>query len=560
MNTSKFAGKGRLQFHHLGLRSARCAILFGILGASSWAAAAGGSYAFDKGDSGDSPSWTPDIVTAIDEYVIAPTFNGGRLGLDHFADSNSLDQQGLVTAKLANGDMVVAGLVPDGVSGGSCGDGTKLCKIGLVRYSASGQRITWPNAGINGRFSNNYVVYPSQSTNTLRYQYLRDVNVRGNLIDVLVDYPDSNHTALTLGHRNVYVQTFRDDGSYHSERAAFGAASFGSPGDNEDFYGAQMAQIDSTTMIIAATAYDSVGPYIAVTRLAIDGSGALIVDGGWGTGYAGVNFSRLNRYFGPASFCNVPVSGRCEVTAANVARQEGFATATDFYVGGSLHYSGNDYDVLTLKISSFDGARKAEFGGSGWIRTGFDQVGSTQKDITAGLYVYQDDVYVAAQVAQKCFDGIGLAKLDGANGSRVAAFGTSGIAVFGGQGNISPCFTFSGPDVPFAISATGGRIGIAGYRGFHGLSNTYLVDPMLAVVNAVNGTVLDIDSHPLMRPDGSRFGDAVLFGIYGGPLATSPFTVAGNGRDTTAGNTLSYVSGRLIPVSSDRIFASGFDN
>ncbi len=36
--------------------------------------------------------------------------------------------------------------------------------------------------------------------------------------------------------------------------------------------------------------------------------------------------------------------------------------------------------------------------------------------------------------------------------------------------------------------------------------------------------------------------------------------VAGNGRDASAGNTVSYITGRLILVSSDRSFASGFDN
>ena len=62
--------------------------------------------------------WMPEVLASGNTYVPDPGFNGGRLGLDHFAAANSLDQFGLATAELANGDMVVAGLVPDGISGG----------------------------------------------------------------------------------------------------------------------------------------------------------------------------------------------------------------------------------------------------------------------------------------------------------------------------------------------------------------------------------------------------------------------------------------------------------
>lgn len=525
-----------------------------MFAASSWAAAAGGAYVFDKGEGADIPPWTPDIVTAIDEYVPSPTFSSGHFNLDHFAAANSLDQQGLVTAQLANGDMVVAGLVPDGIGGGFCGDGTKLCSIGLVRYNANGQRITWPNAGANGRFSNNYVVWPGGVAGN--YQYLRHVSVRGNLIDVLADRPDFGRTG--LGRADVLIATFRDTGAFVGFGTAFGAS--GSGTESEDFYGAQMIQMNSTTMIVAATAYDSVGPYVAVTRLVTDINQSPTKDATWGFPYnpAPNTFfaNRLNRYYPPNNTC---AASPCKATAGYVVKPVG-NTFADFYVSGSVQFNGNDWDVATLKISSLDGALKPEFGTDGWVTTQFDQAGSTNKDLAAGLYVYDAEVYLAAQVAQKCNDGIGMAKISGSTGSLIGAFGPGGKIVFGGQGNLPTCFfQGTGPDVPFAISATGGRIGIAGYRGYRGFNNSYSVNPMLAVVNAVNGTVLDIASHPVTRPDGTRFGDAVLYGIYGGPLATSPFTVAGNGRDASAGNTLSYVAGRLIPVSSDRIFASGFD-
>ena len=313
-------------------------------------------------------------------------------------------------------------------------------------------------------------------------------------------------------------------------------------------------------MIVAATTFDSIGSYISVTRLVTNVNQTPSKDATWGVPYnpAPNTFfaNRLERYYPPGSLCAGPP---CNANAGFVARQEGFATATDFYVSGSIEVSGNDFDVVTLKISSATGDLKTEFSNDGWVRTSFDQPNSTFKDLAAGLYVYQDDVYIAAQVAQKCDDGIGMAKINGATGGFITAFGGSGKVVFGGVGNAPACFTGNNNAVPFAITATGGRIGIAGYQATALIMGGTRFDPMLAVVNAVNGEVLDIDSHPVLRADGTRFGDAVLYGIYGGPSVTSPFTVSGNGRDTTAGNTLSYLTGRFVPVSSDRIFANGFD-
>ena len=556
MNIETSSEKNRHQLVGIGLLAARCTVLVGIFAASSWAAAAGSAPVFNKDDSVDIAPWTPDIVTAIDEYVPAPSFNFGRFNLDHFAAANSLDQQGAVTAQLANGSIVVAGLVPDGVGGGFCGDGTKLCSIGLVNYNTIGQRLTWPSAGANGRFSNNYVVWPGAgSPYPGGFRYIRDVSVRGNLIDVLVDWIDSSRTG--LGRADVAIATFRDTGEFEGWNLIFGDSASGT--EFEDFYGAQMIQINSTTMIVAATTFNNARNHISVTRLVTDANQPPKKDATWGVPYnpaPNTFFSnRLVRYYPPNGLCDDPP---CNATAGYVARQEGFATATDFYVSGSVGVSGNDLDVVTLKISSATGALKTEFNG-GWVRTSFDQPESTFKDLAAGLYVYQDDVYIAAQVAQKCDDGIGMAKINGATGGFIPAFGGSGKVVFGGRGNAPICFTGNNNTVPFAITATGGRIGVAGYQATALIMGGTRVDPMLAVVNAVNGQVLDIDSHPVLRADGTRFGDAVLYGIYGGPSVTSPFTVSGNGRDTTAGNTLSYLTGRFIPVSSDRIFASGFD-
>ena len=369
-----------------------------------------------------------------------------------------------------------------GFPGGYCSDGTKLCSIGLVRYSAAGLRGTWANPGSGGRNANQYVLYPAVPTN-LRFQYLRDVKVRGNLIDVLVDVPESDGV-VRAGYRNVQIVTFRDDGSWLGSRIVFGSwGLLNYSDDNQDFYGGQMVQMSSTRMIVVATAYGSTGSRIAATRMKILADGSLAEDGAWGQSYA--EAGRVEYYL-PFNPCG---TSQCEITASYAFKpvNGGVFNQDDFYVTGSLRVAGGDWDVITARISSVSGTVQPEFNG-GWVRTAFDQTNSNKNDLSAGLYVYQDEVYVAAQVARKCNNGIGVARINGATGGYIAAFGSGGKAVFGGQGNDAICFTNGTlAAVPSNISATGGRIGIVGYEYYKTFNfpSTLQADPMLAVVNAV---------------------------------------------------------------------------
>lgn len=559
MNSPNFAGHDRHRSERVVLQALRYASVIVAITCCGMSSAQQSAAPAGTPEIRSSAPWTPDIVAAIDDYVIDPGFNGGRFLLDHFADASNLDQQGLVTANLySNGDMLVAGLVPDGVGGGFCGDGTKLCSIGLVRYNAAGQRIPWPNPHQFGRDSNNYLVYPGASS-AAKFQFLRHVNVRGAYIDVLVDEPDDVHPALTLGHRNVSIITFLTDGSLAGITKVFGRSS-SAAGDVADFYGAQMVETTSGAVIVAATAYAGNGPFIAVTRLIFNNNGVLVDDNSWGFPYGGIGPNRLRSYDAPSSYCG---GGVCDVIAGYVAQAKGVAQSNDVYVAASIHVSGTNWDPIALKISAVTGSVKPEFNGSGWSRAVFDDANSSLDDRAAGLYVFLDDVYMAAKVSRKCFSGIGLAKINGATGAYNASFGSGGKTVFGGQGNAPICFSPPGGDYPAAIAGTsaGARIGVVGYRhhGITGISNLY--DPMLAVVNGVSGQVLDFNVHPVKRADNSRYGDAVLYGIFNTTLGgTSIFAVSGNGRDASAGNTLSYLAGRLVSSASDRIFASGFDN
>ncbi|MEO7013045.1 MAG: hypothetical protein ABI127_01960 [Dokdonella sp.] len=492
--------------------------------------------------------WLPDVIAAAEPYLFDPSFNDGRFVLDHFQGPAAADEVGVFTARMSNGDAVVAGLVPSFGTVNACNYGQYLCRLGLVRYNAQGVRVPWSNPGIYGFHGDEYIIYPA--TNVFAtYHFIRDLKIASNdRISVMVD------TGLGSGGSNdVAILSFNSDGSPIQIKNVFGE---GGSADTSDFYGAQIALISSGYMVVTATGYDPQGgAYVAANRLLIQADGTLFQDQSWGSEYAGA-VNRLIKYRAPGGYCG---QSSCEVTANYATAPVGMAEG-NIYIGGNVHIAGNNWDPIVLKINSTSGVLKAEFNGTGWSRVIFDEPNSSLTDFIAGLYVYQNDVYLAAQVDRNCFQGVGMAKINGATGQYVAAFGSGGKIVFGGEGNDLFCNT-SGDQktVPYAISATGGRIGVVGYQGFKMIfGNSYEVDPMMAVVNAVNGSVLSFHRYPVTRTDGSRAGDAVLAGIYGGPLATSPFTVSGYGRDTSVGNTLSYVSGRFIPVSADRIFASGF--
>lgn len=483
--------------------------------------------------------WDSDAMLAIGDYVASPSFNNRRYYIDHFAGPTTADAVGGVVAELSNGDLVVAGLVPNFQASGTCNNGTAMCNVGLVRYTRSGVRVAWPDPNGFGFFGNNYLIYPNNAASG--YQYIRDVKVQNGTIYVLLDTRNSSQAG--LGRQNVNILMFFESGRPRGLISVFGQSGGGS--DTEDFYGAQMTFTGPGRLIVAATDYDGASSYLAASRLVVDGVGTLNQDPTWGSAYAG-GPNRIIRY--PA---NVPY------TVGYATTPVGFSGQNDFYVAGSFEPQG-DSDVLVLKISSVTGSYKPEFGGNGFVGVDFARPNSSGDDFAGGLYVYRDDVYVAAQVDEQCLESAALAKLDGTTGGLVSAFGSGGKVVFGGFD--TPCNSFRVGATPFAITATGGRIGVAGVQ--HSLSGGFspfdYYDPYLAVIDAANGSVIDEGRRTVIRPDGTRAGDAIFYSVLGGPHPLSPFVVAGNSRDTSTGNTLSYLTGMFIP-DSDLIFANNFE-
>lgn len=498
-----------------------------------------GAYELQLQPESDTP-WDPDAILAIGDYVASPSFNNRRYYIDHFAGPSNADQVGGVAAELSNGDIVVAGLVPNFQTSGTCNNGTALCNLGLVRYNRHGVRLAWSDPNGFGFYSNNYLIYPNNAASG--FQYIRDVKVQNGTIYVLVDVPNLSQAG--LGRQNINILSFSENGRPRGSISVFGLSSNAS--DQEDFYGAQMSFTGPGKLIVTATDYDGTSSYLAVSRLNIDAGGGLGQDTTWGSSYAGSG-NRIIRY--PA---NVPYTVNYATTPV------GFSGQRDFYVSGSLDAQG-DSDVIVLKISSVTGSYKPEFGGNGFASVDFARPNSTHDDYAGGLYVYRDDVYLAARVDEQCLESVGVAKLNGVTGGLVSAFGTAGKIAFGGFD--TPCAAYRVGATPTAISATGGRIGVVGIQrswapgGPSGFDN---YDPYLAVIDAVTGSVIDEGRRIVIRPDGTRAGDAVFYSVIGGPDVLSPFIAVGNSRDTLAGNTLSYLTGMFIP-DSDLIFANNFD-
>jgi hypothetical protein len=501
----------------------------------------------DTIDAGHAP-WLPDVILAADPYIIDPGYFEGGLFATTWAVPRPVgaDFIGSANAVLSNGDVVVAGLVP---AWGAANPANGLFNLGLWRVKWTTTQTHWPNAGAYG-FGNlagiePFIVYPN--SNAPNYQTVRDVKVANGWIYILVDTPNVGQAG--GGRQNVSVIQLREDGSSISVAGVFGFAPVGGV-DSEDFYGAQLVPIGNDRMIVTATGYDATGAYVAVSRLIVLGNGAVTPDSAWGSGYGGASsLNRIRRYFAPVAFCQA--ASQCQATAAYAVTPIGEASI-DVYISGSRRWQGNDWDPYVLKISSDTGLAKPEFDGDGWRAVPFDQPDSNYTDYGAGVYVHQNEVFLAAQVDRGCHGGIGISRLVGNTGALAPTFGTGGKVVYGGVAAADPgCSSFPNAHVPFAMSTTGGRVGVVGYNRWSDQGGNINTDPMLGVVDALTGEVLSLRRYP--SPSG---GDAVFYGVTGGPEVTSPFIVSGNVRVPSAKNSLAYQIARLVPQSFDRIFMS----
>lgn len=501
-----------------------------------------------------------------DPFAFDAAFHGGVPNIDRFGNNNVKEQRGRKLLRLANGDVVVAGLVQ--AIGATQNQANGSFNLGLVRYAATGQRVAWSSPTLQfAHPDKQYLVYPN--TTTAPFRAIADVREHDGRIYVLLE------RYLSATDTDVVLVVFGVDGYWFKELAVE-ATSFVASGAGMVFYRNGAGGADK--LIVAYTQYDAASvPSVQMKRYTLTSAIPYVqIDvafGGSGIVDLPVNLCAIN-------FGGAPYTMPCAATAYSVAASYGLGGSSTtgekptLYIGGDYYRSvwpitQKDWDLMVMKVD-VDGALKTGYGSGGIATVRFDaSSGATQDDRARGIVVETrvsgssipvllDYVYVAAAVDKKCHAGIGVAAL-GPGGQLRSDFGDAGKRVFGGSNGIglgSLCFAGTYADTPRALARNGNRLAIAG-------SSTNCVgplpclagafdDPMLAIVRSSDGALTEWRDHPVRDGGGAyyrgEFQDVV-------PSADGTFTATGSASD---GGNAPIVRLQTVRLRSDRIFGDGF--
>lgn len=549
----------------------RLALLLAALLPLAAAPAIASDFKNPDGDPFMAAPWMPDVLLAADPYQIDPGFYLRRFQLISLTDLGNYpnsDYTARQVARLPDGNLVVAGLTPPY---NAAAQANGLWNLGLELLSPTGFNRSWPDGGTYSHFFDYHLVYPGNAN--ARIQAVRDIKVVGNYIYVLVD---QKQTWAGNGAQDVYIETFTTDGRWLAEQRVLGTGD-GTGNDIRAFYGVALVPISSNRMLVVTQGVDNYGPYVAVGRVGINTSGAYAgttyTDPTWGNAY-GTSGERVKNYFAPGRLCSSSVQ-TCNAVPIAATRKASTPTSTsDYtYIAGSVQYDGaNDWDVFVLKISDDTGGFASNFGaGDGWQTYAYDVANSDYGDRTRGLFAWVNDMYIAVRVSRRCSNGVGLIKASTTTSSLDASFPGGGKILIGGDDGTgtNPVFCAALAYSYDSFGMTGGgagsspdRVGIVGH-GMRTVAGTTTVDPALTVVSTsgevISQSTYTVRAEPVGGNPGVRKGDAILYDAIPGPAGTASFTVVGEGRDTTQGNRLRFLTGQLSPVSADTIFKNGFD-
>lgn len=484
----------------------------------------------------------PDGSPAIANWDFDPAFAAHGWGIDRFSDSPAKNYYGRKIARLDNGDIVVAGLVPR--SSSSTSD-----QLGLVRYTAAGRRIAWTNVDPAwARYSNQYIVYPNGSANQPSGAFVSVVGLQeydSNLY-VMVNEQSAD------GAVHPFLLVFAESGFFRGWWTYFPSGSNQKPGTG--------FAISASKLIVLGADPSPINwhPQMWMSRYTITENGGLSFDDDFGSG----GFAFYNAYA-----CQVAATAfPCDTYPAAIAPTGGTIqlASPKFYVAASVKGSGRaSFATVTMRFNG-DGSRDTTFNYSttfGYDGTVDFDDGGDNADIAVAIRTTThlvipaqivEDVYVVSKVSRLLQPGIGVVRMDG-SGNLVPGFGVGGKVLFGGCGAGGAaggnCQFSNVEHIPLAMTLSGGYLGIAGwYRGFNG-TVPHFTYPMFAVVNATNGTVDNNDEYTI------GIGDAVFYDVVGNGDGT--FTMAGDGRESANGNNVAYLTARLQP--HDVIFRNGFD-
>ncbi len=494
----------------------------------------------------------------IDTDPFAPdlAFNGGAVIEDRFAaTSTSTSMRASKMVRLSNGDVVVAGLVHEAYS--SAGGLPK--NVGLVRYGSGGSRVAWPNPTVAySHFFNMYVEYPNSAT--AKFRQVRDVAAIAGYIFVLADY--EYNLGPGVDDLDVQVLVFGEDGSFVGNYGAFTTGQYEEGAGLVPYQIPNCNGIISCPMLVAVANYrdatDVLANYkITAKRFAMGNSGppsfipngTLIVDTTFGPYANGAND------YVPTANC-VDLDG-CSLRATSVAAVRTNSASPTLYVTGQVDGTPGLEDTAVLGIDGGTGALLSDFGTGGfealdlvtYAAFDYQRPWDNGVAILATTFVGRssDEVYVVSSVSMGCTSGVGIAKLRGVAGVLDGAFGSDGVAYYGGY-DVGGCSPGDYPSTsPAAAAIQGERLAIAGLRQY-----PYEFD--VAIVRASDGTVMDDRTqHPASGGTQWNVFDAGWSDIVGN--GNGAFVLAGTLRDpiTNAG-----VFG-TTQISSDRCFAANFE-
>jgi hypothetical protein len=487
----------------------------------------------------DAPEGTPRIAN----WDFDPAFAAHGWGIDRFSDSSSKNYYGRKLARLDNGDIVIAGLVPR--SGSSVSD-----QLGLVRYTAAGRRIAWTSVDPAwARFGNQYIVYPNGASGQPSGAFISVVGLQeyeGNLF-VMANEQSAD------GAVHPIVMVFAQSGFFKGWW-------FQVPGGSNQKPGTGFTISSSKLIVLGADPdpSDSGRPQMWMSRYSIADNGALSIDQDFGS--QGIATYR-------AFACTVVASPTsCDTYPAAISPTGGLVqlVSPKFYVIASVKGPGRvDFATATMRFNG-NGSRDTTFNyntSSGYDGSFDFDDGGDNADVAVAIRTTShlvvpaqvvEDVYVVSRVSRSLQAGIGVIRMDG-SGALVTGFGDGGKVLFGGCGDGGAaggnCQFSNVEDIPLSMTLSNGYLGIAGwYQGFDGTVPRFTY-PMFAAVNAGNGAVDNINPYTI------GIGDAVFYDVVGNGDGT--FTMAGDGREFANGNNLAYLTARLQP--HEFIFRNGVD-
>ncbi len=485
-----------------------------------------------------------------------PGFNSGNYFADAFSGSSSNYYLGRKLVRLANGDVIVAGLVPK--VGGTNVPGR--FHLGLVRYNSAGQRVAWTNPGGNGHFGNQYI--------TFAYANVDDPGVT-EVVDIVASDTAQGRFYVLLNYQygdvtSVAVAAFTFAGAFVDIKFAFETPAH-ETGAGLVYYREGFGE--TYKLAVIGTRFETTKGRPVYRRYDVSGSSMVSEEGP----------RDIHPTTGPCS-TNIQTGG-CTATAVTSVQWSAFEWLPPrIYVAGVVtrNLNPDDTDFFVTRImggpAAGAGFWDASFGTGGTREVAFD-VGGNLRDHVTGVAARRggpdpaqplgnntgDEIYVVGQVAQACTPGIGIAAFNH-NGTS-ADFGAFGKQRFGGQA--LPCnqYLFESADYANAVVYDNDRLVIVGFSAYEricvpiGSPCEDGVDPMMAIVRGRDGWVQEHRDFPVQPGNRVRHG-----GLYD--------VVAGGGGYTATGDDRYFATDPNVPGRQefttarfrlDRIFGNGLD-